>query len=435
MLRISAVAFFLTSLGSSNFAAISAQTSFEPIQDLRVVYNQDQCPQGFEPLAGHRVGSDLEVQLPADLNAGTNGNSVRLCYQRGSDPGKAIHDVAFYSDPTTPPGCPSGWETVLEEETQTPADFNEGASVTWFWFWHVKRYITMCYRPSSDVSEDPVYQLRLLNRRQSEPREFEVKDQDLNADVLGERQYLAVSRSPSMLAAAIAFAGTGNDPDFTFDWAEAIEESATGDVTVNFRLHCQKDGGPDIFNACAGRTDMTDDEFDRLCALSFEGMAYYWSGPVTLDGVTRLLTVTFEETSQAPNKDADICVRGEEFGDGSSFKRSQNIEGNIIDMTIWYNKGFFPSQEIADDYFKETSAHEIGHSILLAASGLVHTATHKGTSTILSEYSADTPMCPATGDLDVMKYYSGGSCEFERWNTTNWDRAKVIMMASTYAIV
>ena len=77
---------------------------------------------------------------------------------------------------------------------------------------------------------------------------------------------------------------------------------------------------------------------------------------------------------------------------------------------------------------------KVGHSILSASYGLVHTANHKGTSTILSENFENTPLCSEVAVLDLMKYYVG-SCPTKRYEVTNWGRAKVLMTAGKYTLI
>ena len=78
--------------------------SVQPIQDILVHYKRDAaCPTGYQPLQGSRQLDDFETQLPADLNAGTNGSPVTLCYKRGKE--NPIVEINFYSSRQRLPSC------------------------------------------------------------------------------------------------------------------------------------------------------------------------------------------------------------------------------------------------------------------------------------------------------------------------------------------
>ena len=269
---------------------LADETEFDPITLLSVVYDDTSCPSGTETLSRVEVDGDTNGNqgLPAvNFNAGTNGKVVKLCYGRGHIVAESpIGEIDFVTDGffgTMPmPQCPSGWQVVLESGTSIPADFNKGASLTWFFFFQLRRQVVMCYRRAGD----PLYFLRLLESKTSVPRDFSVHSQDLNQDVGGKRLFLATSQSPSMFAAAVSLAGMGNEPWGTLSWTTAVEDSKTGDITVTARIHCQKDGGPDaigcIFESLLKEgvdwTELDSIQFDDLCTLAIKGMEQYWSG-------------------------------------------------------------------------------------------------------------------------------------------------------------
>ena len=56
--------------------------------------------------------------------------------------------------------------------------------------------------------------------------------------------------------------------------------------------------------------------------------------------------------------------------------------------------------------FKMTSAHEIGHEILVAFGGHAYSKRHKGSSTLITqEVLPSEPPFPKIGEIDLMKYY------------------------------
>ena len=66
--------------------------------------------------------------------------------------------------------------------------------------------------------------------------------------------------------------------------------------------------------------------------------------------------------------------------------------------------------------FMETAAHEFGHDVLMASGGLSWSWGHEGTSGgfFYSRRSASAPSRPATGELNLMKYYQGGPVSYDR---------------------
>lgn len=65
----------------------------------------------------------------------------------------------------------------------------------------------------------------------------------------------------------------------------------------------------------------------------------------------------------------------------------------------------------AYDDFRETGAHEFGHSVLrvIKKGGVMHSLTHKGTSTLGQAPNDQSPAYPSTGEVDVMVYHKAGT--------------------------
>lgn len=86
---------------------------------------------------------------------------------------------------------------------------------------------------------------------------------------------------------------------------------------------------------------------------------------------------------------------------------------------IYKNKGWHYRSENEEDEknvfknmppliedFKMTSAHEIGHEILVAFGGHAYSKRHKGSSTLITqEVLPSEPPFPKIGEIDLMKYY------------------------------
>ncbi|WP_407322413.1 hypothetical protein R5O21_05875 [Tenacibaculum maritimum] len=70
---------------------------------------------------------------------------------------------------------------------------------------------------------------------------------------------------------------------------------------------------------------------------------------------------------------------------------------------VFKNKGwYFENNDVEE--FKMTSAHEIGHEILLKYGGYKYSKGHKGSSSIITQKSKNIPL-PKQGEIDLMKYY------------------------------
>lgn len=76
----------------------------------------------------------------------------------------------------------------------------------------------------------------------------------------------------------------------------------------------------------------------------------------------------------------------------------QKLSGNPNNFTWEYW-----DKSLADNMFKHTFAHEMGHEILLAYGGQMYSKKHKGSSSILQSPVEGTKY-PRTGEIDLMKY-------------------------------
>lgn len=420
--------------------------SFAPITAITVVYKDEPCPPEY-------------TMVQQNLNAGTNGDAVHLCYKRR---GKEASNEEVVTEITLLSGsrsCPQGFDPVKNAGSSDTANLNQGAR-RWFLWWETTKVITMCYRKgvntcdgSSDGECSGIYQLRTANQYSVfgltpvVSRWFERLDQNLNEGVGGANLlYLAYSHSPSFVAGAVALA-EGSCPWFSAAWSSA-QEGPNGDITVEVVLDCQLNGGDDD-NNCFGADPMEETEFERLCQVAREGIEQNWSGPVTVLGVTRNVVVTTVERDHGTKKDINICMCGEEYGDenfcpGSENHQNSDWDGLLPDMTIWYSKNDFHSQSKADEVYKRVAAHEIGHSFLYDYKDLIYSWGHKNTTSFIPYAPFPTPPCPESGEtLDLMKVYAGDCwLGFDLKGTFNqkysaevveWDRASMLMTVGDYA--
>lgn len=92
------------------------------------------------------------------------------------------------------------------------------------------------------------------------------------------------------------------------------------------------------------------------------------------------------------------------------YGRSYNPGVLGIRARFIYNQGVFKgSKELAEGDFKFVSAHEFGHSVLKTAGGLKLSWGHKGSTGAISQrIKKSTSGYPASGPIDLMRYYDDG---------------------------
>ena len=114
------------------------------------------------------------------------------------------------------------------------------------------------------------------------------------------------------------------------------------------------------------------------------------------------------------------------FNTNNSWMRSGNpgtvedpvsFVGNFVSReAICYNVGYiyeyffrdnwdFQTFNNEDKEFRETSAHEIGHTILKAYGGTFYSYGHKGSvNTVTQNQKSSAPSYPLSGEIDIMPY-------------------------------
>lgn len=89
--------------------------------------------------------------------------------------------------------------------------------------------------------------------------------------------------------------------------------------------------------------------------------------------------------------------------------------GNLISReAICYNVGYikvekwrYRFENNEDREFKETTAHEIGHTILKAYGGTIYSYGHKGSvNPYTQNENANATPYPISGEIDIMPYYT-----------------------------
>jgi hypothetical protein len=164
--------------------------------------------------------------------------------------------------------------------------------------------------------------------------------------------------------------------------------------------------------------------FVALKQLAFAGIQKYWGRKIKLsDNKVYALKVTPVDATTHAMDDIKVV-----YNTNGEWMRSSNpgpvtgvysLFGNILPEQIVYNVGWlefsngwgYQNQMAADRQFMETAAHELGHEILSSYGGDEYSYGHRGSSTVITQetksVSGGGSRYPATGEIDLMKYYNG----------------------------
>ena len=90
---------------------------------------------------------------------------------------------------------------------------------------------------------------------------------------------------------------------------------------------------------------------------------------------------------------------------GEYFTRSFNLGGGLANF-IYRERPNEATTENSDIEFSLVCAHEFGHSVLAYFGGAGYSWSHKGSTHIIPQsVKSTTPGYPASGPIDLMKYY------------------------------
>ncbi|MCF6350465.1 MAG: hypothetical protein L3J23_05470 [Flavobacteriaceae bacterium] len=154
--------------------------------------------------------------------------------------------------------------------------------------------------------------------------------------------------------------------------------------------------------------------FQELRKMALEGVATYWSRTfkrtkgTEIDGVNYEINVKAIQDKKGMKAPKIIYFTNSKE---TNFTRSHNWE---VSRKLFYIVGYtlrdgiwdFRYEKYTNPDFIETTAHEIGHEILLAYGGQLYSKKHKGTSTIMQNVT-NKKVYPKSGEIDLMKYYKG----------------------------
>jgi hypothetical protein len=200
-------------------------------------------------------------------------------------------------------------------------------------------------------------------------------------------------------------------------WFEASINPASKTISVIINVNFRFDSGgarlPNdpgrMMNLNPGPQEPTAEQQAKLIALAQQGVAKFWSRTIDLNGDTYHVNVSLNLTKDGMN----VRLKLNDSNNPKNYKRSYNTKGtnsplSIPGAIIFYQPGFYKGDELrANKDFEITVAHELGHSVLTIAGGVGFSWGHEGTSTVLGGNNGKKLQTPATGEIDLMKYYNG----------------------------
>lgn len=173
--------------------------------------------------------------------------------------------------------------------------------------------------------------------------------------------------------------------------------------------------------------------YEQLKQLAIEGLGYHWGRNekhAVACGVM-IAGESYQVFMNAVNLDDDDKAIDDIsliYNTNASWMRSGNpgtIEGPISAIgnlfsreAICYNVGYilysdgwgYSSESHEDSNYKDTSAHEIGHTILKAYGGTIYSYGHKDSVNFATQRQKDSaPQYPMSGEIDIMPYYKDNS--------------------------
>ena len=156
--------------------------------------------------------------------------------------------------------------------------------------------------------------------------------------------------------------------------------------------------------------------FKDLERLALQGIEYHWgrnsnhtvAKHVEINGERYEMKINAVNTAKHATKSPKIIYNtNQPPGRSRNWELSRILYYNTgyLDFSSWYQKAdwIYRKESFANNLFKETGAHEMGHEILLAYGGHGYSKKHKDTSTILQSENAGLKY--PNKEIDLMKYY------------------------------
>lgn len=137
-------------------------------------------------------------------------------------------------------------------------------------------------------------------------------------------------------------------------------------------------------------------QVDDVVAAIQAGIPNFWGRTITIDSTNFAVS---SSTSISADDSISVIVIPE-VPPGRSCNLGMFLPSITGDAVLYMVEPI--STAIRDQY---TGAHEIGHAIVAIRQGKDVSATHKGTSTIAGDDTAAQEEMPASGEIDLMKYW------------------------------
>jgi hypothetical protein len=173
--------------------------------------------------------------------------------------------------------------------------------------------------------------------------------------------------------------------------------------------------------------------YDQLKQLAISGLNYHWgrnsnhyvAKSVSIGGVAYQVFINAVNITDAAKSIDDVELTYNTNGDSMRSGNPGTVEdplsaiGNVVSReAICYNVGYiefsdgwgYVTHNHADNEFKDTSAHEIGHSILKAYGGTIYSYGHKGSvNWAFQTQKSSAPQFPMYGEIDIMPYFKNNA--------------------------
>lgn len=219
-----------------------------------------------------------------------------------------------------------------------------------------------------------------------------------------------------------------------YDWVDVDIQRNIKQMIVYLKVNLRDGGAEGLEKASKVPQEVTHNfgfpaitertkSYEELETMALSGINKYWSRnrekvETFIDGENWEITVIAKSDKSGMVAPKIIYRTNKEAGRSRNWELSRELYYNTgylyysdwkavnKNFQIYKNKGWYFLND--PKRFSETSAHEIGHEILLAYGGQDYSKRHKSTSTLFQEEIPNTPY-PNKGEIDLMKYSSDES--------------------------
>jgi hypothetical protein len=165
--------------------------------------------------------------------------------------------------------------------------------------------------------------------------------------------------------------------------------------------------------------------FYQLKNLAKSGIEKYWSRDGSrANGIGTPIKTAKGVFAVNVKVELDVKPDSDEFNIKERLDEDEERSRSAFGMKIVHNAGFWYTRTLppfnfvknyADQAFEYTSAHEFGHIILLEYGGKGYSWEHKGTSYLFPQDPRPNHPFPATGEIDLIHYFSSSVSIPDKW--------------------